>query len=113
MADYLGITLQAFHDRYAHRALRRWTLNEVRRNAAYDCVFLREDADGKRGCSIYPVRPTQCRTWPFWPSNLKSRSAWESSAQSCPGMRNPDARGEHFVPIEQIRVTMAKNPHHL
>ena len=25
----------------------------------------------RRGCSIYPVRPLQCRTWPFWPENLE------------------------------------------
>ena len=37
----------------------------------YDCVFLKEDPErGRKTCSIYPVRPLQCRTWPFWPENL-------------------------------------------
>lgn len=113
IAQYLGMDLHAFHDRYARRALGRWTLGETRRGRAYDCVFLREDDQGKRMCSIYPVRPTQCRTWPFWPSNIKSRSAWESSAKTCPGMRRPDDRGQNFVSIDQIRVIMAENPDHL
>src|SRR5688572_10802901 len=30
-----------------------------------DCVFY----DSSAGCTIYPVRPRQCRTWPFWDSN--------------------------------------------
>src|SRR4051812_26119877 len=34
----------------------------LREHANGDCVYL----DGRtRGCTIYPVRPKQCRTWPF------------------------------------------------
>src|SRR5947209_8178156 len=29
-----------------------------------DCIFY----DRRAGCTIYPVRPRQCRTWPFWES---------------------------------------------
>lgn len=46
-----------------------------------DCIFY---AAG-RGCTIYPVRPRQCRTWPFWDSNLKSKEAWQRTQRSCPG----------------------------
>ncbi len=113
MADHVGMDVRSFHQRYARRAMGRWTLEEVRNGRGYDCVFLQENDEGKRVCSIYPVRPTQCRTWPFWPSNVRSRADWEASAKSCPGMRVPDARGEHFVPIEQVRVIMAENPEHL
>ena len=38
-----------------------------------------------RRCRIYPVRPTQCRTWPFWGSNLQSSSDWEATQEDCPG----------------------------
>jgi len=110
MADYLGLDVHAFLRKYAQRAMGRWTLGEVRNGRDYDCVFLEEMGDGRRGCSIYPVRPTQCRTWPFWPSNMKSRRAWEAAAKTCPGMRRPDERGENFVPVDQIRVMMAENP---
>ena len=47
-----------------------------------DCVFF----DGQlRKCSLYDARPRQCRTWPFWDSNLKSPEAWEETCQACPG----------------------------
>lgn len=48
-----------------------------------DCTFL--DPKSRR-CSIYPVRPIQCRTWPFWPANLVSREAWDRARTLCPGM---------------------------
>lgn len=59
----------------------------------YPCIFLTEteskDAKGKRvvkrGCAIYPVRPLQCRTWPFWDGNLQDRDAWEANTAKCPG----------------------------
>ena len=59
-----------------------------------DCVFY--DRAG-RGCSIYPVRPRQCRTWPFWGSNLRSPETWRATCQVCPG----SGKGE-FVPLEEI-----------
>ncbi|GAB4137557.1 MAG: YkgJ family cysteine cluster protein [Planctomycetaceae bacterium] len=60
-----------------------------------DCVFF----DGKtRRCTIYPVRPQQCRTWPFWNSNLKEPRDWEAAGRGCPGI----GQGE-LVPLEVIR----------
>jgi len=59
-----------------------------------DCIFL----DPKtRGCSVYEVRPKQCRTWPFWPSNLESPSKWGQAAKSCPGCN----KGKLYT-LEQI-----------
>ena len=67
-----------------------------------DCVFLVSAGDRKRTCSIYPVRPLQCRTWPFWSENLKSSDAWNRAALLCPGMNV----GKHysFVAVEELRV---------
>lgn len=108
MADYLDISVDEFHQKYTKKILGRRSLNEVKiKRGMYDCVFLtRDEATGKTGCSIYPVRPTQCRTWPFWESNLTSRKAWDEAATTCPGMR----RGGQFVPIEQIRIRLKSNP---
>jgi len=63
-----------------------------------DCCFLKTGRNGSRTCSIYPVRPLQCRTWPFWPSNLEDRDAWNAAAGDCPGM-NTGPRHD-FVQIE-------------
>lgn len=61
-----------------------------------DCTFF--DPHG-RGCTIYPVRPKQCQTWPFWNSNLSSKSAWESIKKDCPG-----AGAGNFVAFEEIEI---------
>jgi len=76
----------------------RYSLTE-RENG--DCVFLRRE-NGKALCSIYPVRPLQCRTWPFWDELLESREAWNDTHKTiCPGINS----GKHhdFVQIEIIR----------
>jgi Fe-S-cluster containining protein len=55
----------------------------LRERANGDCTFLDEQT---RRCTLYDLRPKQCRTWPFWNSNLESPKAWESARQTCPGM---------------------------
>ena len=65
-----------------------------------DCVFLKR-ADGRATCSIYSVRPVQCRTWPFWNENLRSEEAWTKAARNCPGMNHGPHYG--FVAIEDLR----------
>lgn len=47
-----------------------------------DCVFLDPQT---RGCTVYGSRPRQCRTWPFWDSNLASPEDWEQTCEVCPG----------------------------
>jgi Fe-S-cluster containining protein len=46
-----------------------------------DCIFY----DRKEGCTIYAVRPRQCRTWPFWESNVSTPEAWQQTCAVCPG----------------------------
>ncbi len=47
-----------------------------------DCVFFDSD---NRQCTVYQQRPRQCRTWPFWDSNLSSPQRWEETCKQCPG----------------------------
>lgn len=47
-----------------------------------DCVFLNPDS---RGCDVYSARPRQCRTWPFWDSNIRTPDDWEETCRVCPG----------------------------
>ncbi len=47
-----------------------------------DCILLDPDT---RKCTVYESRPIQCRTWPFWDSNLKRRRDWEETCEVCPG----------------------------
>jgi uncharacterized protein len=52
--------------------------------------------ENENHCRIYPVRPKQCDTWPFWKENLK-KSVWEGSvAACCPGI----GRGRRYLKEE-------------
>jgi uncharacterized protein len=50
-----------------------------------DCVFFDNQ---RRGCKIYSARPRQCRTWPFWDSNLNAPETWDETAAHCAGCNN-------------------------
>ncbi len=99
MAAHLGMSLHAFLAEYTHRIMGKRSLNEQQSEQGYDCVFLRRDEAGKALCSIYEVRPAQCRTWPFWKGNLRSPASWQRVQRGCPG-----AGHGKFFPVEQIRV---------
>ena len=76
IARWLKMSLHTFRDRYL-RPLDGAPSLRIRDNG--DCVFW----DG--GCTIYPVRPRQCRTFPFWPENLESPESWEEATKTCQG----------------------------
>ena len=38
-------------------------------------------------CQIYPVRPTQCQTFPWWPQIMASEEEWNKTARQCEGIR--------------------------
>ncbi|CAH0481710.1 unnamed protein product [Peronospora belbahrii] len=46
------------------------------------CIFL----EGSK-CSVYNNRPTQCRTFPWWPQHLVSDYDWHVTANKCEGIR--------------------------
>jgi Fe-S-cluster containining protein len=84
IAKYLGISAKEMRRRYVRKVARRFSLNE--KHPGNDCIFLeRRDGEGP-GCAIYPVRPTQCRTWPFWDGNLVNVSSWSIAGIRCKGI---------------------------
>jgi len=58
------------------------------------CIFL----DDQKRCSIYPVRPLQCRTYPFWPETAGNKRAWHREGRRCEGIDRGEA-----VPVGKIR----------
>jgi len=79
LARLLGLDVTQFEERFVRRVGARKSLTE-RPNG--DCVLL----DGQsRNCTVYEARPRQCRTWPFWDSNLKTPADWEHTCSVCPG----------------------------
>ena len=79
----LGVTEPEFRERYTRRVGRRVSLIE-KENA--DCIFLESNGDGVNHCRVYDARPMQCRTWPFWSTNLTSARAWALAGRRCPGV---------------------------
>ncbi len=80
MAAFLGIGTDEFVDRYLQKVGYRYTLREKRVGGEYDCIFFDRD---RRRCTIYPVRPLQCRTFPFW-DYFKDHE--EELRNECPGI---------------------------
>jgi uncharacterized protein len=79
LADEVGLDIPEFESRYVRQIGVRKSLVEYKNG---DCVFF----DGQtRKCRVYSVRPRQCRTWPFWDSNIRTPEAWAETCQVCPG----------------------------
>jgi hypothetical protein len=98
IADFLKISEGQVRQEYLKRVGLRTTI--VEHPLTKDCMFLQE-ANGPKKCMIYPVRPSQCRIWPFWPENLANADAWNRAAQKCPGINR--GRRYSFEEIEKIR----------
>ncbi len=76
---FLGISPEEFLARFCTKEPGHFP---TLRMDAPQCPFL----DAGARCSIYSVRPMQCRTWPFWRSNLE-RERWDGPVrQCCPGI---------------------------
>ncbi len=77
-AQLLGLTGEEFERRYIYRTRHLRRMRKPRRG---QCHFL-----GEEGCRIHPVKPVQCRLFPFWPELVESRAAWRATARWCPGI---------------------------
>jgi hypothetical protein len=87
LAEHLKMGVEEVVKRYCRRAGGGFSLKERKNHRGeHDCVFLKEDDRGRRTCTVYPVRPLQCRTWPFWDGNLVSLRSWERAGKKCPGI---------------------------
>ncbi|MCD6394251.1 MAG: YkgJ family cysteine cluster protein [Planctomycetes bacterium] len=97
IARYLGTGEEDVRNRYVRRVGRRYSL--IEQKESNDCIFLVTNNDGSKKCRIYAVRPQQCRTWPFWPSNLTSPEAWSLAHLRCPGINHGKVH-----PLEEIEA---------
>ena len=90
-----------FHAEYTRETVLGRSLAEKPSAFGNDCIFLdRQAVPGRAVCALYEARPTQCRTWPFWKSNLASPRHWDRASRGCPGMDNGP-----LTPPETVRLT--------
>ena len=96
IAEYLGLDTRKREDLFQ-------SLITSRENGYYvhgsprACRFL-----GKDGlCSIYPVRPLQCSSYPFWPSHFQGREELKFLRNECPGSLT--GQGRRFTLLQTLR----------
>jgi len=92
LASHLNLSIKDFKIRYTRSKHGKLSLTEMKN---FDCVFFKE---GK--CSVYKARPSQCRTFPFWLSNIKTKRDWENAREGCEGIDHPEG---DLIPLHQIQ----------
>jgi Fe-S-cluster containining protein len=98
LAEFRGQTVEQFATRFVRQVGDRYSLIE---KPGGDCIFW----DKSAGCTVYPARPVQCRTWPFWPENVETRADWDHVREICPG----SGRGRLFS-VDEILSSISKTP---
>lgn len=97
MASAIDVPVDEFYEKYTRKVGIRYSLIEYSNG---DCVFF----DNKsRRCNVYEARPRQCRTWPFWNSNIRTEEAWQETCEACPG----SGKGK-LVSLEEIERSAAE-----
>jgi len=97
LARKVKLTPAEFEERYVRKVGIRKSLIEYDNG---DCVFF--DANSRK-CAVYEARPRQCKTWPFWQSNVASEESWKQTCEACPGSgRGKLHSAEHI--LHQIAI---------
>ena len=95
IAEFLGLTPDAFGKRHLRRLESGLCLTE--KPVTNDCILW----DDEVGCTVYKVRPQQCRQFPFWTEVVKTKATWSDYANDCPGMN----QGTHYDAATIERIT--------
>jgi Fe-S-cluster containining protein len=88
IAEFLEMDDHEFSKRYVRKVHQKFSLIEKPNG---DCIFY------DHGCTIYPVRPTQCSTFPFWPEIIRTPAAWKTASTDCPGMNHGQTFSENEI----------------
>ena len=101
LAEFRGETVEQFAAKFVRRVEDRYSLIE---KPGGDCIFW----DKQAGCTVYPARPVQCQTWPFWPENVETPEDWDHVRDDLPrlGPRPALHRGrDRFIDLEDPKMT--------
>lgn len=91
LARWLGIAERRFRREFVTRDHNGESILTLKPNG--DCIFWND------GCTVYPERPRQCRTFPFWGENLESPGEWTKLKEFCHGIDEGK-----LYPLEEIRA---------
>lgn len=104
LADLMGLAITKFTNDFCEKQNGFFRLKEEATRS--ECMFLRD-----KKCSVYESRPTQCRTWPFWPELMNAKTWAAEVADFCPGVGKGPIRSN--VEIESILKTQRLSDRHL
>jgi len=99
LANFFNLSFEVFKKKYCQKTDGYIHLKEIRKNG--ECIYLKN-----KKCKVYKARPTQCRTWPFWPENMNAKS-WDKEVVSfCPGIGKGNKikkeKIEEFIKIDKL-----------
>ena len=102
IAKYLSIRTSCFIEKYLYPFRTGYSIREYTDGR---CFFY------NGGCTVYPVRPSQCKTFPFWVENLRSPKKWRRMSGECTGIgRGPLYSREQILEIVRSDLdTVAKS----
>jgi len=80
ISRFLNMEPATFVEDFLRKVSYKLSIKEVKANQNYACVFFDKE---KNKCAIYPVRPDQCKTFPFW-DYYKDKP--EALSRECPGV---------------------------
>jgi Fe-S-cluster containining protein len=106
-SDFLQkYTYTTVQDGVTHVSLKSKMSALIAGRSSKECIFL--DKSGQ--CSVYEVRPTQCQTYPFWPSHLIGQLEWQAEQRTCEGIGRGSSMS--LVPQEEIFRNMVLHQVH-
>jgi Fe-S-cluster containining protein len=116
LALFHGLSERDFRLLYCRQVDGFWALKDAGPKQANpnDCQFLKD-----KRCTVYEARPTQCRTWPFWPEVMNPRK-WKKDVEAfCPGVNKGEIKSQKEIDLvlaEQVKnelemqIEQAKKP---
>jgi Fe-S-cluster containining protein len=81
ICGFLQMHCVDFMEKYLRRVENRFSCKEHVTDQGLECVFFQ---GAEKKCSIYAVRPSGCRSYPFW-DHFKAHVA--QLVKECPGIR--------------------------
>ena len=97
LSDNLKVSTKKFVRDYCDKTNGYIHLKELKENQG-DCIFL-----VNKRCSVYKSRPIQCRTWPFWPENMNTKTWNNEISKNCPGIGKGKIISKEKI-LKQIKI---------
>ncbi len=99
IAAHLGLTVAVFRKKFDATWQEESECWAIEAKDGRGCPLLTSD----RRCSVHPVKPSQCGSWPFWPEMLDDRRVWDEAKSFCKGLDAPEGRRYTPAEIQAIR----------